>query len=695
MSSRVEDFLFEIQTEELPPKTLLKLGEAFRQQIEGQLKKLELQFEEVRFFATPRRLAVYVKNLFYSQPEQTIMRKGPTVKAAFDEEGRPTEACLRFAAACQTDPKQLIRIKTEQGEWVGVKQVAKGKSVHELLPVVITEVIHSLPISKRMRWGAREEQFVRPVHSVVMLYGDEIIEANILGCATNRVTQGHRFLSADVVTIPDASAYASLLESEGFVIADFVKRREKILALAKDLVAKELGPNARLIAEEDLLNEVTGLVEWPVALCGHFDPDFLTVPKEVLISAMQDHQRYFPIMDGYDNLLPNFITISNIESHDPARVIKGNERVLRARLSDAAFFYQADQKESLEDRSLQLKGIIYQAKLGTLYDKALRMSKLAAFLAHKLHVNETLAERAGLLAKADLTTQMVGEFPELQGTMAYYYAIHDDEPKEVALALKEQYLPRFAGDELPASLLGQILSITDKLDTLVGTFGINHIPTGDKDPYGLRRAALGILRILIENKINLDLNEVISFAANLYGKSLENKETVSQLLFFVQERLRAWNQERGVSADVFAAVAALKINDPFDVEQRIKAVQAFKRLNEASALSIANKRVSNILAKYNEKIDSKDINPQFFENSAETELAHQLEIKSKAISSFYESAQYEQVLLLLAELRKPVDDFFDHVMVMTEDKMRRENRLLLLSKLRTLFLGVADIALLQ
>lgn len=691
-----DDCLIEIHTEELPPKALLKLANAFCTQIKERLQKAELACKDVTFFATPRRLAVLITQLAAAQHDQTIERKGPAVSAAFDAQGQPTQACLGFARSCGVTPYELITIKNNQGEWLGFRQLEPGKTVAQLLPAIVEDAAAALPIPKRMRWGDGETQFVRPVHAVILLYGDQVLPANILGCDTNRVTRGHRFHAPEWLTIPHASMYSALLKTQGYVLADFKERREKIRADANDCVQKKLGKQAHaLISSDELLNEVTGLVEWPVACCGQFDAEFLDLPKEVLISSMQDHQRYFPVVDSKQNLLAYFVTMSNIQSADADRLIHGNERVLRARLADAAFFYATDKKESLAQRIERLRGIIFQAKLGTLYEKAERISKLAGFIANVLGVNVTAAERAGWLAKTDLTTSMVGEFPELQGVMGYYYARHDGETNDVAVAMKEQYMPRFAGDELPKNSVGQVLALADRLDTLVGAFGINQLPTGDKDPYGLRRAALGVLRITIENHLNLDMRAVLEQAVSFFTKGLDNPETVAQVLNFIQERLRSWYLDQGVTPDVFASVAALGITNPLDAHARIKAVQAFKKLNAAETLSIANKRVSNILAKYVDAIDAKNIDPIYFENPAEQELAQQLEAKRQIVEDLYRSGDYAEVLLQLADLRQPIDNFFDQVMVMTDDKPRRENRILLLNKLRTLFLQVADIALLQ
>src|SRR3990167_19966 len=689
-----DDFLIEILTEELPPKALFKLAQVFCQHITERLAHQHFTFSDNQFFVTPRRLAVFVKDLSVAQSDQVVERKGPAKKVAFDAQGHPLPALIGFARSCGVAPAELITINNHQGEWLAFRQTVPGKKVMKLVPDIVMQAIAALPIPKRMRWGAGDTQFIRPVHGVVMLYGEEIIDAVILGCKTGRITHGHRFLAPDAITLSHAALYPSLLKTQGYVIADFIKRRDLIQQQATHCLQEKLKGTGQLSIQHELLDEVTGLVEWPIAWCGQFDSTFLNIPKEALISAMQDHQRYFPVIGTKGELLPYFVTISNIPSSQN-RVICGNESVLRARLADAAFFYEIDKKESLEQRVERLHGIIFQAKLGTLYEKSERLSKVAAFIAKKLKWNVDEAMRAGQLAKTDLTTHMVAEFPELQGIMGYYYALHDQEPNHVAIALKEQYLPRYAGDRLPSNPIGQVLALADRIDTLIGLFGIHQLPTGDKDPYGLRRAALGIIRILVEQQIELDLQEIFIYVVSCYKSLLDNTACVSQALYFVQERMRAWYQEQGVAPDVFTAVVALGMTKPFDVHLRMKAVQAFKKLKEAQALSSANKRVSNILSQYTDVIQTTEINPIFFEHPAEKELAKQLELRSKAVVDLYQSAKYDEVLLQLADLRQPVDDFFDHVMVMTDDKKRRENRILLLSKLRSLFLQVADIALLQ
>jgi glycyl-tRNA synthetase beta chain len=691
-----DDLLIEIHTEELPPKSLLKLADAFCQQIKDRLQKADLAFTDIQFFATPRRLAVFVKELAATQPDQTVERKGPALNVAFDAAGKPSQACVGFARSCGVLPDALQVIKTDQGEWVGFTQQVTGKSLDALLPEMIEESLKALPIAKRMRWGASDVQFVRPVHAVVLLYGDQIIPATILGCESGRATRGHRFHANDWLTIPHASLYVTLLKTEGHVIADVNERRAMIKEQAEACVKLKLKDKGHpYISSEAMLDEVTGLVEWPVALCGEFDPAFLNLPQEVLISSMQDHQRYFPVIDSNGKLLPYFVTMSNIQSNDVTRVTHGNERVLRARLADAAFFYETDKKEKLENRINRLKDIVFQAKLGSLYDKAERVSQLAAYIAKKINVDVDLVKRAALLSKTDLVTHMVSEFPELQGVMGYYYAKHDGESEDIQLAMNQQYMPRFAGDQLPTNPVGKVLALADRMDTLAGAFGTNQIPTGDKDPYGLRRAAIGVLRILVEENIDLDLKDTFAYALTNFKVKLENQEVLPQVLNFILERLRAWYQDQQVTPDVFAAVIALGVTNPLDIHRRIHAVQAFKKLSAAETLSIANKRVSNILSKYVETIEAKQINPALFESDVERKLAERLDAESASFDRYYQAGDYDNALKQLAELRQPIDDFFDHVLVMADDKTLRENRLLLLGKLRTLFLQVADIALLQ
>jgi glycyl-tRNA synthetase beta chain len=696
MAVNKDNFLVEIHTEELPPKSLSRLGKTFLAEIEARLIKAQLEFKEAEFYATPRRLAVFIKALAAEQPESISERRGPSIEAAFDNQGKPTPACQGFARSCGVTTDELTRIKTPQGEWVGITLIIPGKSVSELLPDIITAALNALPVAKRMRWGNGSVEFVRPVHSILMLYGDTVIEAEILGLKTGRETHGHRFHAKKPLIISKPADYLKRLEKSGYVIADFERRKALIKEKATGIVHEAFGDKAKVVISDTLLDEVTGLVEWPVAILGDFDQRFLEVPPEALISAMQDHQRYFAVVDQQDKLMPHFVTISNIESRNMQSVIAGNERVLRARLSDAMFFYETDKKHKLADRLDALKGIVFQAKLGTLYEKAERLSRLTAFICKEMGENEMAGARAGLLAKTDLTTAMVGEFPELQGIAGYYYALNDGEPKAVAVALREQYSPGFSGDALPATNLGAALALADRLDTLIGVFGINQAPTGDKDPFSLRRAALGILRILIEHKLNLDLETLLVFAQKNYTHPLENAESVSAVLNFILERLKPWYQEQNINPDVFAAVRALGITRPYDFHLRIQAVQSFKQLPEAAALSAAYKRINNILEKKPLENESRlKINNTLLEAQAEIALAHEMEKMQSAIADLYQQSQYGQVLIHLAGLRNPVDDFFDQVMVMTDDIPLRENRLLLLAQLRASFFQIADIAMLQ
>ncbi len=690
----VADLLIEIHTEELPPKSLLKLAKAFEDQIAERLKKAQLPFSTTQFYATPRRLAVLVKALQRAQPDQVVERRGPALAAAFDASGNPTPACLGFARSLKIEPSELMTLKTPQGEWVGYKQPVAGATVQTLIPGLVEEALQQLPIAKRMRWGANKAEFVRPVHAVTLLYGTEVIPATLLNCEVNRKTRGHRFHAPNWLSIPSAADYLDVLKT-GFVTADFAERQAHIQQEITRVLADTVKQTATPLLIPALLDEVTNLVEWPVALCGKFEASFLRLPQEVLISAMVDHQRYFPIQDEKQQLLPYFVTISNIQSKEAARVIHGNERVLRARLADAAFFYETDLAEPLAKRFDRLSGIVYQAKLGTLHDKAVRISQLAAVIAKSLNANEKFAERAGILAKCDLVTNMVGEFPELQGIMGSYYAEQSGEEKAVATAISEHYLPRFAGDSLPADAISQSLALADRIDSLVGAFGINQIPTGDKDPFGLRRAAVGIIRIVIEKQLPCDLKPLLDFAVKQYGNVIQNPETVTQVLSFIQERLRAWYAEQGISSDVFAAVAALQLSVPADIHARMHAVAAFKKLPAAESLSTANKRVSNILAKLEADELNATLDAAHFEHVSEEALAAALNDKSATVKTLAAKRDYQAVLMQLADLNQPVDDFFTNVMVMVDDPKKRANRLAMLKQLRALFLEVADIALLQ
>lgn len=692
--SRHEDFLLEILTEELPPKAMNALGIALVQEMQKHLHKANLTFGAAQYYVTPRRLALWVKNIEMQQVPQMIERKGPAINVAYDQEGKPTPACLGFARSCGVAPAALTTIKNQTGEWVAYVDIQPGKPTIALLPEMIQQSLAALPIPKRMRWGNSSDTFVRPVHAAMVLLGKNIVETSILGQHSNRLTYGHRFHHPQAIKIAHPQDYVELLEKKGYVIADFTQRKNLIIERATAVVEERLGAQAKILFQENVLNEVTGIVEWPIAICGSFDSHFLQLPAPVLISAMQDHQRYFPIVDQAGQLLPYFAAIINIESSDIARVVEGNQRVLRARLADAAFFFTTDQQSRLENRVEALKDIIFQAKLGSLYDKTQRLIQIANYLATQLKDNEALAIRAALLAKADLTTGMVGEFPELQGVMGHYYALHDQETQVVAQAIEDHYKPRFSGDVLPKEKIGQILALADRVDTLVGVFGIHHNPTGDKDPFGLRRAAFGALRLLVEGKIDIDLFTLLNYAASCYGQ-LENKAATAESLAYILERLKSYWQEQGGSVDEFAAVVAVQKTNLYDAVLRLKAINAFKQLPEAEALAMANKRVSNILAQQGEKLSITVLNPQLFESAEERELAHSLQEMKENLAADFKAHDYHQIMINLAQLRESIDNFFDHVLVMTEDKKKRENRLLLLSQLRDLFLQVADVALLE
>jgi len=688
-----QDLLFEIGCEELPPKGLKRLGEALATQFVQALQKAELDFTEVKWFATPRRLAIYVQGLASMQPERMLERRGPALSAAFDAQGNPTPACQGFAKSCGVTVEQLERQETDKGSWLIFRQLQPGKNLSEILPDLLPQIIANLPIPKPMRWGDLSVEFVRPVHWIVLLYGNEVIPAQILGQNSDRFTYGHRFLHPTAVKLTSASEYVAQLE-QAFVKPDFSKRREiiheQLLSLAKQ-------HNAEVIAEESLLDEVTSIVEWPNAILCNFEAKFLNLPKEVIITALQSHQKCFLLADGQGSLRPHFITISNLISRDVEQVIEGNERVVRARLADAAFFYATDCQQPLAQHLERLKQVVFQEKLASLYEKAQRLAQLTQYVAQVLQLDMAMAERAGWLAKTDLLTQMVGEFPELQGIMGYHYALQQGLPEMLALALKEQYRPRFAGDLLPQTELGYALALADRLDSLTGLFAAGEIPTGDKDPFGLRRAALSIIRILVEKQLPLDLADLLHQAlANYegYPKLALKTNLAEQLQEFILERLRAWYLEQGIETDTLQAVFAKGITKPYDIHLRLQAVQAFRQLPEAESLAAANKRVSNLLAK--QPVDSHTaLDDELFQEAAEKDLFNTLEAVQREVAPLLAQADYAKAMQLFANLRGVVDRFFDEVMVMVDNASIRQNRLALLTQLRELFLKVADISLLQ
>jgi len=690
--SDTKDLLIELGTEELPPKALKKLIQAFEAGVQQGLEKAELTFDAIRSYAAPRRMAVIVDGLQTRQQDRLVERRGPAVSSAFDDEGNPTRAVQGFAKSCGVEVAGLDRIATDKGEWLIFKKQQTGSDAASLIPDIVQQALNDLPIPKRMRWSDLPGEFVRPVHWLVLLFGDAVIPMDLLGVTSGRDSRGHRFHHPENMRIQSAQTYVTQLATEGYVVVDMAVRREEIRNQVLAL-ATELGGEA--ILNEDLLDEVTGLVEWPVALSGSYDKRFLDLPAEALISSMEEHQKYFAVRDKTGDLLPYFITICNIESRDPAQVIAGNERVILPRLSDSAFFWDTDRKRPLAERQAQLKTIVFQHKLGTVFDKAARVAQLAAVIAEKIGGDAALAERAALLAKCDLVTEMVGEFPDLQGIMGRYYAKLDGEHDEVAEALDEQYLPRFAGDSLPQTKTGQALSLAEKLDTLVGLFGIGQPPTGVKDPFALRRAALGVLRVVIENDLDVDLLSLLSSAQQGFDDVLTVDDANSQVMKYLFDRLRGYAAEQGVKADVFEAVLAVAPTRPLDFMQRLNAVVSFRELEQAEALAAGNKRIGNILRKNNAEGHAVVIDNSLLIEPAEQALAEKLLSVTTAVAPLLAQADYAAVLNTLADMRETVDGFFDEVMVMAEDPAIRANRLALLNQTRALFLGVADISHLQ
>lgn len=677
------DFLVELGTEELPPKALAKLAEAFCAGIEKGLKDAGLGFVKAQAYAAPRRLAVVVEQLATQQPDRSINLDGPPMQAAFDADGEPTQAALGFARKCGVDLAEIDR----SGAKLTFSRTIEGQPATELLPGIVATSLNDLPIPKRMRWAARKEEFVRPTQWLVMLFGEKVIDCEILAQRAGRESRGHRFHSPGQVHISKPSSYLEDLRG-AHVIADFAERRELIAKRVEQLAAEQ---NGTAIVPPALLDEVTALVEWPVPLVCSFEERFLDVPQEALITTMQDNQKYFCLLDSNGKLLPRFITVANIESKDPAQIVSGNEKVVRPRLTDAEFFFKQDKKQKLDSFNERLKTVVFQAQLGTVFDKAERVSRLAGLIAERTGGDKQRAARAGLLSKCDLATEMVGEFPEMQGVAGYYYALNDGEPEDVALALNEQYMPRGAGGELPTTLTGAAVAVADKLDTLVGIFGIGMLPTGSKDPYALRRAALGVLRILIEKQLDLNLVEAVNFAIGQFGTQVKSAGLADQVLEFIFDRLRARYEDEGVDVAAYLSVRAVQPGSALDFDQRVQAVQAFRTLPEAAALAAANKRVSNLLSKFDAKLPEA-VEPRWFDNATEFSLYSAIQQAEQAVQPLAAARQYREALERLAHLRGPVDAFFEAVLVNAEDASVRANRYALLARLRGLFLGVADIS---
>nr|WP_298111995.1 glycine--tRNA ligase subunit beta [uncultured Pseudomonas sp.] len=679
------DFLVELGTEELPPKSLKTLGEAFLAGIEKGLKAAGLDYGQVRCYAAPRRLAVLVEQLQTQQADRIQNLDGPPVQAAFDKDGKPTQAALGFAKKCGVDLADIDR----SGPKLKFSQSIPGQAAAGLLPGIVETSLNELPIPKRMRWGARKTEFVRPSQWLVMLFGDQVIDCEILAQKSGRVSRGHRFHANHDVRISTPASYAEDLRS-AYVIADFAERRQQIAARIEQLAAEQQGT---AIVPPALLDEVSALVEWPVPLVCSFEDRFLEVPQEALITTMQDNQKYFCLLDANGKLLPRFITVANVESKDPTQIIAGNEKVVRPRLTDAEFFFKQDKKQKLESFNQRLANVVFQAQLGSVFDKAQRVSALAGFIAERIGGDAARAARAGLLCKCDLASEMVGEFPEMQGIAGYYYAKHDGEPEDVALALNEQYMPRGAGAELPSTLTGAAVALADKLDTLVGIFGIGMLPTGSKDPYALRRAALGVLRILIEKQLDLDLADAIAHATQLFDGKVKAQGLAAQVQDFIFDRLRARYEDEGVDVAVYQAVRAVAPTSPLDFDQRVQAVQVFRSLPQAEALAAANKRVSNLLSKAEGQI-AAHVEAHHFDSPSEFALNAAIQQAEHAVQPLAQARQYNLALSQLANLREPVDAFFEAVLVNAENPAVRANRYALLAKLRGLFLGVADISVL-
>ncbi len=684
-----QDLLLEIGCEELPPKTLKRLSESLAENIANALNKKKINYESITNFATPRRLAVLIENLDEAQPDQIIERRGPSIKAAFDNDGKPTKAALGFAASCGVGVEQLSRLKTEKGEWLGLSQHAQGKKITEIIGEIVNNSIKLLPIAKRMRWGSSSVEFVRPVHWVVLIYGNDIVDAEILGLKAGNETIGHRFHALKKFKIPQPKDYVTILNQQGKVVVDIDERKQSI---RREAISAAETVDAEAIITEGLLEEIAAINEWPVPILGAFDEKYLNLPMEVLVTTMQTNQKYFPVKDKKNKLIPYFITFSNIESTRPESIKLGNERVIAPRLADAEFFWKQDRKEKLEEKIPLLKNIVFQQKLGTLADKTERVEFVATHIAIQLQANGEFVKRAAQLAKADLLTEMVGEFASLQGIMGRYYALEDGEPDDVAWALEEQYYPKQAGSQIPMRETGKILAIAEKIDTLCGIFSVGLVPTGDKDPYALRRAAIGILRIIIEGKLSLDIVDLVDVALAQLSHEYDKLKTRQLIVDFIYERLKGYCLDQGYKIDEFESVMAVRPSYPGDFMMRLQAVKAFKKVPEAESLAAANKRINNILKKSTDEIPDKIGGLQQDEEKA---LLAEALSTSKEIEPLLNNKEYTQALSSLARLKTSVDNFFDHVMVNTEDEALRKSRLALLKQISQQFLQISDISKLK
>jgi glycyl-tRNA synthetase beta chain len=685
-----ETLLIELGTEELPPQSLKKLSITFYEQIKQQLDSADLSYESICWFATPRRMAVKVIGLQAQQADKSIEKRGPAVNVAFDQHGEPSKAALGWAKSNGITVSQAQRLTTEKGEWLLHQAKQPGKTVEQLVPDMVTFALAKLPIPKPMRWGSERTQFIRPVHTLTLMYGQKVIAGEALGVQSSNEVTGHRFHHQGLVVLDHADNYESSLK-QAHVVVDYQLRQQMIADQIAKVAASIKGV---ALIDQELLDEVTALVEWPVTLVGSFDESFLKVPAEPLIYSMKDHQKYFPVTDKQGKLLNKFIFVTNIESKFPDKIVQGNEKVIRPRLADAEFFYNKDKQQSLVSRLSGLEAVLFQKQLGTLKEKSQRIATLSQFIANQLQENSEQAYRAGLLSKTDLLSDMVLEFPQVQGTMGKYYAQHDGEDAAVAQALEDQYRPRYAGDSLPYGNIGCAVAIADKIDTLVGIFGINQPPKGDKDPFALRRAAIGIIRIIIEKQLLLDIADLVSQSIDSYTDKLTNENTKNQVLDFVLGRYKAFYQEKNIAVDVIQAVLVNKPSSPLDFNERIKAVNHFKALTAADTLAAANKRVGNILAKFNGQL-YPSFKPELACEHAEKNLASVFSLVKERVIPLTCEKNYQAALVELAQLKQAIDEFFDHVMVMVDDEEVKINRLTLLNDIRNSFLAIADVSLLQ
>lgn len=687
-TTQTKDLFFELGCEELPPTSLLKLRDSLQNSITAGLEKANLEFSDCKSYATPRRLAVWIQSVQTKQADSVVEKRGPATKAAYDKEGNPSKAALGFARSCGVEFAELGTLKTDKGEWLAYEKLEAGLEAIALIPEIIQQALSALPIAKRMRWANHDYSFVRPVHWAVLLFDADVIDATFYGAKTSNQSFGHRFHAPAAIEIQSGSSYCQQLQDSSFVLADFELRRELIAKQANE-AASALNGTAHI--EAALLDEITALVEYPVAVTGSFDEHFLNLPKEVLITTMQGNQKYFPVLNKDGGLLPNFITISNIQSTNPDSVRDGNERVISPRLSDAEFFWDQDIKTALSERVESLKNVVFQHKLGSVFDKTQRIQKLAGEIANSLGTDADSAKRAALLSKTDLVTDMVGEFASLQGIIGRYYALKNGESAAVATAIEEQYLPKQSGGKLPQTKAGQALALADKIDTLVGIFSVGLIPTGDKDPFALRRASLGILRIIIEHKLALDLKTLLAQACANFSHEFDAAEVQNKVLAFLFDRLKGFCLSEGYSIDHFNAVVAVKPTQPLDFMNRVAAVKAFTLLDEAESLCGANKRIQNLLKKAPDNV-ADCFDSSLLQEAPELDLNKQLQLTNNIVEPLIESQQYIEALKALSTLKAPIDAFFEDIFIMAEDESLRFARLALLEKIHTSFKKIADIS---